>query len=161
MPLARLAKSLSSPVSSPAKSARAAARPNLAQARQAAARRTAAAAAHAPADAARQAGAAVAKPVAAPEAKPVAAPAVKPAAGPAPAALADVKVVRDGFTMPQSDYDMLKALKIQCLANGMAVKKSELLRAGVQALAAMQTEKLIEKLRALPEIKAGRKKKKE
>ncbi len=141
----------------PAKSPRAATRPNLAQARQAAARRNAAAAKHATGTAAKQASAAVAKPAAAP----VATSAATPAPAVAVAAAADLKVVRDGFTMPQSDYDMLKALKIQCLASGLAVKKSELLRAGVQALAAMQTEKLIEKLRALPEIKAGRKKKKE
>ena len=139
----------------PAKSPRAATRPNLAQARQAAARRNAAAAKHATGTAAKQAPAAVAKPAAAPVATLVATPA------PAVAAPTHLKVVRDGFTMPQSDYDMLKALKIQCLASGLAVKKSELLRAGVQALAAMQTEQLIEKLRALPEIKAGRKKKKE
>ena len=151
MPQATPAKSLSRP----AKSARAATRPNLAQARQVAARRTAAAAKHATGTAAKQAPIALVKPAATAAAKPTAAPV------PAIAAPADLRVVRDGFTMPQSDYDMLKALKIQCLAGGLAVKKSELLRAGVQALAAMQTEQLIEKLRALPEIKAGRKKKKE
>ena len=151
MPQAIPRKSLSRP----AKSARAATRPNLAQARQVAARRTAAAAKHATGTAAKQAPTPLVKLAATPAAKPMAASAT------AITATAELKVVRDGFTMPQSDYDMLKALKIQCLAGGLAVKKSELLRAGVQALAAMRTEQLIEKLRALPEIKAGRKKKKE
>ena len=153
MPQAIPTKSLSRP----AKSARAATRPNLAQARLVAARRTAAAAKHATGTAAKQAPTPLVKLAAAPVAKPMAASLPAPAI----AAPAELKVVRDGFTMPQSDYAMLKALKMQCLAGGLAVKKSELLRAGVQALAAMQTEQLIEKLRALPEIKAGRKKKKE
>ena len=70
----------------------------------------------------------------------------------------DLKVVRDGFTMPQADYDLLKTLKAQCLDAGVAVKKSELLRAGVQALAALPAKALIERMRALPAVKAGRKK---
>lgn len=71
---------------------------------------------------------------------------------------AEARVVRDGFTMPQGDYDILKALKTQCLKSGVEVKKSELLRAGVQALAALPPAKLIERMRALPAVKAGRKK---
>ena len=81
----------------------------------------------------------------------------KPAATqPAP----EAKVVRDGFTMPQVDYDLLKALKAQCLAAGVEVRKSELLRAGVQALAALTVANLIERVRAMTPVKAGRKKKK-
>ena len=72
----------------------------------------------------------------------------------------DARVVRDGFTMPQGDYDILKALKAQCLKSGVEVKKSELLRAGVQALAALPAAKLLERMRALPAVKAGRKKSK-
>ncbi len=77
-----------------------------------------------------------------------------------PAAIAEQSVVRDGFTMPQQDYDTLKTLKATCLKCGVEVKKSELLRAGVQALAALQTDALIARMRALPAVKAGRKKKK-
>ena len=70
----------------------------------------------------------------------------------------EARVVRDGFTMPQGDYDILKAQKAQCLKSGVEVKKSELLRAGVQALAALPATKLLERMRALPVVKAGRKK---
>jgi hypothetical protein len=70
------------------------------------------------------------------------------------------KVVRDGFTMPRSDYDKLKALKAVCLKRGVEVKKSELLRAGLQALEALPLDTLLERMRALPAIKSGRKKKK-
>jgi len=70
------------------------------------------------------------------------------------------KVVRDGFTMPQTDYDMLKSLKALCLERGVEVKKSELLRAGVQALSQMPAKDLFERIRALAPVKAGRKKSK-
>jgi hypothetical protein len=99
--------------------------------------------------------AAPAKPQA-PEVKVAAKPAAPAAAKPAPAA----KVVRDGFTMPQADYDLLKTLKAQCLKAGVDVKKSELLRAGVLALAAMPEAQLLDRVRALAPVKTGRKKKK-
>ena len=70
------------------------------------------------------------------------------------------KVLRDGFTMPQTDYDMLKSLKALCLERGVEVKKSELLRAGVQALSQMPAQDLFERIRALAPVKAGRKKSK-
>lgn len=73
----------------------------------------------------------------------------------------DTKVVRDGFTMPQADYDLLKSLKAQCLKAGVDVKKSELLRAGVQALAALSMADLATRLTALSPVKAGRRKSKD
>ena len=88
----------------------------------------------------------------------------KPAASPKPdtatAETVHVKVVRDGFTMPKGDYDTLKALKALCLQSGVDVKKSELLRAGILALAAMPATELLGRMRALPAVKAGRKKNK-
>src|SRR5712692_8801527 len=40
------------------------------------------------------------------------------------------KVVRDSFTMPEADHGKLAELKSKCLAAGVSVKKSELLRIG-------------------------------
>lgn len=85
---------------------------------------------------------------------------IAPVAAEQKPAAEEARVVRDGFTMPQGDYDILKALKAQCLKSGVEVKKSELLRAGVQALAALPAAKLLERMRALPAVKAGRKKSK-
>jgi hypothetical protein len=62
--------------------------------------------------------------------------------------------------MPQADFDLLKSLKAQCLKAGIEVKKSELLRAGVQALAALPMATLAERLKTLPPVKAGRRKNK-
>jgi uncharacterized protein YjhX (UPF0386 family) len=71
------------------------------------------------------------------------------------------KVVRDGFTMPQVDYAKFKSLKALCLKSGIAVKKSELLRAGLQVLESLPPKDLLARIAALPPIKAGRKKKKD
>jgi hypothetical protein len=105
--------------------------------------------------------AAPAKPLA--KAKP--APKGTPEAKPAPKKKADLpaseKVVRDGFTMPQADYDKLKTLKALCLKNGVEVKKSTLLRAGLKALEGLPAAGLLALIASLPPIKAGRKKKKD
>jgi hypothetical protein len=66
------------------------------------------------------------------------------------------KTIRDSFTMPENDYSIIASLKKKCLAGGVAVKKSELLRAGVQALAGMSLAELKKQLSKLEEIKIGR-----
>jgi hypothetical protein len=86
----------------------------------------------------------------------------KPAAVADPAAALEAdqeKVVRDGFTMPRADYEKFRTLKAVCLSGGLAVKKSELLRAGLHALEALPIPDLLARIQALPPIKAGRKKK--
>ena len=67
-----------------------------------------------------------------------------------------VKVIRDSFTMPENEYIVLAALKKKCLAAGVAVKKSELLRAGLKALSEMSQVNLNKQLSKLDEIKIGR-----
>jgi outer membrane biosynthesis protein TonB len=66
------------------------------------------------------------------------------------------KVVRDSFTMPEDEYSMIAALKKKCLAAGVAVKKSELLRAGLKVLSGMTQANLSKHLSELAEIKTGR-----
>lgn len=69
------------------------------------------------------------------------------------------KLVRDSFTMPQQDFDLVDLLKQRCLDFKRPTKKSELLRAGLQALAAMPPAKLKTQLGQLIEVKTGRPKK--
>ncbi|NIC39656.1 hypothetical protein HA630_01075, partial [Aquabacterium sp. A08] len=45
-----------------------------------------------------------------------------------------MKLVRDSFCMPKDEYARLDALKTRALGLSLAVKKSELLRAGLKAL---------------------------
>jgi hypothetical protein len=66
------------------------------------------------------------------------------------------KVVRDSFTMPENEYNVLAVLKKQCLASGLDVKKSQLLRAGLKSLSEMSQASLKKQLSKLDEIKIGR-----
>ena len=66
------------------------------------------------------------------------------------------KVVRDSFTMPQEDYRLLNDLKKQSLNLGVSVKKSELLRAGLQALVRMAPAERLALLGDVEKVKTGR-----
>lgn len=66
------------------------------------------------------------------------------------------KLVRDSFTIPKSEYLLLDELKQRSAKLATAVKKSELLRAGIKALAAMPDSALLAALKAVPAIKTGR-----
>jgi len=66
------------------------------------------------------------------------------------------KVVRDSFTMPQSDYALIAELKEKVLVDGLHVKKSELLRAGLRLLAKSNVAQLKRAVTGLEKIKTGR-----
>ena len=70
-----------------------------------------------------------------------------------------VKLVRESFSMPKNDYAIIGELKELCLKSGMQVKKSELLRAGLQALAKLSTTQLKAALSGLGKIEPGKLKK--
>jgi hypothetical protein len=53
------------------------------------------------------------------------------------------KVIRDSFPFPEIEYSILSELKSTCIAEGMPVKRGEILRAGLQLLTHL----------ALPELK--------
>jgi hypothetical protein len=93
--------------------------------------------------------------------KKAAAPAKKTAPAPAPEKPAKVraKLVRDGFTMPEADFALIAALKTRAVQAGREAKKSELLRAGLQALAALEPPALVQALGRLMPVKTGRPKK--
>ena len=67
-----------------------------------------------------------------------------------------VKLVRDSFCMPKDEYAQIELLKQRLLTLGKAVKKSELLRAGVLALARADDDSLQAYLEAVPNLKTGR-----
>jgi hypothetical protein len=70
-----------------------------------------------------------------------------------------VKVVRDSFTMPQADYDLIAQLKQKALQADLHVKKSELLRASLQVLSKLNAAQLKRAITSLEKIKTGRPKK--
>lgn len=110
------------------------------------------------------------KPAATDTARPAPAPAAaesadtaapQPAKAPGGAATAagvekKVKLVRDSFTMPKSEYAAIDVLKARVARLGRPSKKSEMLRAGVMALSAMPDALLLRLLAGLPAVKTGR-----
>ncbi len=66
------------------------------------------------------------------------------------------KLVRDSFTIPKAEYVVLEALKLRAAKLTRAVKKSELLRAGIKALAALSDAAFLSALEKVPAIKTGR-----
>lgn len=97
-------------------------------------------------------------PAAKPATKPAAKPAAKAAASAAPAQgkPAKPKLVRDSFTIPKSEYAVLDTLKLRAARLARPAKKSELLRAGIKALAAMNDAAFLKVLESVPAIKTGR-----
>jgi hypothetical protein len=88
-------------------------------------------------------------------AKATAKPAAKPAAVKAPKAKKP-KMVRDSFTIPKPEYDVLDVLKLRAAKLGNPVKKTELIRAGVKAIAALSDAAFKQALLAVPSLKTGR-----
>lgn len=103
--------------------------------------------------------AAVQRPVPVPAQKTAATPSKAPAPKPAAKSLvkkAKQKLIRDSFTMPSSDFALIDQLKTRAIGFKRPVKKSELLRAGLQALASLSDAKLKSLLDGLTPLKPGR-----
>jgi hypothetical protein len=83
------------------------------------------------------------------EPKPVKA---KPKPKPAPRP----KVIRDSFTMPETDYALFDKIRADCMKAGINANKSEVVRAGLKLLSAMNQAQLREALGAIDKVKPGR-----
>lgn len=91
-------------------------------------------------------------------------PAMKPAVTKAAKAAAPEKIkpakkpklVRDSFTMPKDEYQAIETLKQRATGLQRIAKKSELLRAGIMALSAMDDKDLVAILAKVPALKTGR-----
>jgi hypothetical protein len=64
-----------------------------------------------------------------------------------------IKLVRDSFTIPTSERVVLNTLKQRALELQTPVKKSDLIRAGIQVLATMDNTAFIASLKSLPSRK--------
>jgi hypothetical protein len=90
-----------------------------------------------------------------PAAKAFAIPAVE-VAEPNSAKAKKPKMVRDSFTFPKAEYAVLDGLKMRAAKLGSPAKKTELLRAGIKAIAAMQDAAFVAALKSVPSLKTGR-----
>lgn len=68
----------------------------------------------------------------------------------------DSRVVRDSFTMPERDYGLISELRNRCLKAGVTATKSEMIRAGLNALNEMSDKELLSIIEQLSKVKTGR-----
>lgn len=69
----------------------------------------------------------------------------------------DGRVVRDSFTIPSTEYEVIGELRKRYMKKtGAGVTKSELLRAGLAALKGMTDEELAQVVLGLIKVKVGR-----
>jgi hypothetical protein len=68
------------------------------------------------------------------------------------------KVIRKNFAMPKDEYQKISEIKKTCLKTGLAVKKNEVLRAGLKALCGMTNEQLKQAMSGLGKNKGSGKK---
>lgn len=84
----------------------------------------------------------------------------KPAKAAVPAPKADkprkLKLVRDSLSIPKDEYEVIALLKLRAGKLGHAAKKTEILRAGLKAVAALPDAAFLAALQAVPSIKTGR-----
>jgi hypothetical protein len=65
-------------------------------------------------------------------------------------------MVRDSFSIPKAEYEVLGALKLRSAKLSHPVKKTELLRAGIKVLAALSDTVFLAALKGVPSLKTGR-----
>ena len=78
------------------------------------------------------------------------------AGGSAKPAARKVKMVRDRIAVPKPEYALLAEMKARAGRLAAPVKKNKLIRAGIQALAALSDAAFLGTLHALPHCKAKR-----
>jgi hypothetical protein len=66
------------------------------------------------------------------------------------------RVIRDSFTLPTADYDLISQIKERCLEAGINVTKSETIRAGLNALHELSDKDLRKVMERLVKVKTGR-----
>ena len=66
------------------------------------------------------------------------------------------RLVRDSYTIPQNEHQRLDAMKARALAYGVGIKKSELLRAGLLVLDALDDIGFRAAIERVEVIKTGR-----
>lgn len=66
------------------------------------------------------------------------------------------KVIRDSFTLPSGDYELIATIRQRCLKSAVNATKSEVIRAGLHILQSLSDEELIRAIESLEKVKTGR-----
>ncbi|WPY01657.1 hypothetical protein Trichorick_01575 (plasmid) [Candidatus Trichorickettsia mobilis] len=67
-----------------------------------------------------------------------------------------INVIRDTFTLPESDYNLINVCKTKLLENKISATKSEIIRAGLILLNKLTDEELVSSYKLVNKIKIGR-----
>lgn len=70
--------------------------------------------------------------------------------------IGDSAIIRETFSMPPSDSDLIDQLRQRSAAQGVMLNRSEILRAGLAALSTLSDAKLVEIANQVPKMKTGR-----
>ncbi|MBD0262480.1 MAG: hypothetical protein ICV78_07045 [Tolypothrix sp. Co-bin9] len=73
-----------------------------------------------------------------------------------PSAVQKEKVIRDSFTLPSGDYELIATIRHRCLNSAVNATKSEVIRAGLHVLLSLSDEDLISAIESLEKVKTGR-----
>ena len=66
------------------------------------------------------------------------------------------KVIRDSFTLPSRDYELIATIRQRCLKLAVNATKSEVIRAGLHILESLSDEELVQVIERLEKVKTGR-----
>ncbi len=66
------------------------------------------------------------------------------------------KVIRDSFTLPLRDYELIATIRQRCLKLAVNATKSEVIRAGLHIQMSLSDEELIFVMERLEKVKTGR-----
>lgn len=70
--------------------------------------------------------------------------------------VAKINVIRDTFTLPENDYELINICRAKLLDNKISATKSEVIRAGLIMLSKIPEVELIKSYNAVDKIKTGR-----
>lgn len=65
-------------------------------------------------------------------------------------------VIRDTFTLPKSDYDLIKKCKDKFLENKISITKSEIVRIGISLVSKLPNSEIHNVYKLMEKIKTGR-----
>ena len=68
----------------------------------------------------------------------------------------DSAIIRETFSMPPGDSDLIDQLRQRSAAQGLMLNRSEILRAGLAALSTLSDAKLVEIGNRVPKMRTGR-----
>lgn len=64
-------------------------------------------------------------------------------------------VIRDTFSMPKRDADLITEVRLKCMKAGIDITRSEIVRAGIRHLSQLRSEELCKMIENIEKLKPG------